>query len=210
MKNPRLRNRKARNTETKSEFISHYLILTDTEETEKNYMYGLRDTIPNELKRKIIIKVERISSRKIIEDSVSLAARQNNLSEPWIIFDRDKVKDFDRIIEEAENKGINVAWSNPCIEIWFFAYFGSMPNFYDSVDCVKGFEREFKKITGKKYHKGDEQIYSKLIKYGNEKEAVAIARQTAKHQLNSKPSKQCPGTVMYLLIEKIKKQIENT
>ena len=75
MKNPRLRNRKARNTETKSEFISHYLILTDTEETEKNYMYGLRDTIPNELKRKIIIKVEKIFSRKIIEDSVSLAAR---------------------------------------------------------------------------------------------------------------------------------------
>ena len=29
--------------------LGYYFIVTDTEETEQNYMYGLRDSIPKEL-----------------------------------------------------------------------------------------------------------------------------------------------------------------
>ena len=46
---------------------------------------------------------------------------------PWIVFNRDQVQGFDEIIAEAVSKGIQVGWSNPCFEIWMYAYFGSMP-----------------------------------------------------------------------------------
>ena len=33
--------------------------MTDTEETEKNYFEGLRDSIPTELRERLVIKVEK-------------------------------------------------------------------------------------------------------------------------------------------------------
>ena len=40
--------------------LGYYLIVTDTEETEKNYFEGLRDSIPSELKDRLVIKVEKL------------------------------------------------------------------------------------------------------------------------------------------------------
>ena len=39
--------------------LGYYLIVTDTEETEKNYFEGLRDSVPEELKERLVIKVEK-------------------------------------------------------------------------------------------------------------------------------------------------------
>ena len=38
-------------------YTSTNFIVADTEETEQNYMYGLRDSIPKELQGKLVIKV---------------------------------------------------------------------------------------------------------------------------------------------------------
>lgn len=66
---------------------------------------------------------------------------------PWIVFDRDEVKDFDEIIKEAEALGINVGRSNPCFEIWMYSCYGAMPAIMESWVC-----NEFEKIfrTGDK------------------------------------------------------------
>ena len=37
--------------------LGYYFIVTDTKETEQNYMYGLRDAIPKDLQGKLVIKV---------------------------------------------------------------------------------------------------------------------------------------------------------
>ena len=39
--------------------LVYYLIVKDTEETEKNYFEGLRDSTPAELKDQLVIKVEK-------------------------------------------------------------------------------------------------------------------------------------------------------
>ncbi len=54
-----------------------------------------------------------------------------------IVFDRDQVKDFDEIIRLAEKNDINAGWSNPCFEIWMFAYFGEMPTIKESYICCE-------------------------------------------------------------------------
>jgi len=41
----------------------------------------------------------------------------------WCMFDRDEHPNFDRAIDLANRHGINLAISNPCIELWFILHF---------------------------------------------------------------------------------------
>ncbi|MBP3359642.1 MAG: RloB domain-containing protein [Clostridia bacterium] len=190
--------------------LGYYLIVTDTKETEQNYMFGLRDSIPDELKRRLIIKVSKTKTDNLVSEALSQAALQPQYSEPWIIFDRDQVKNFDSIIQNAEAVGINTGWSNPCIEIWFNAYFGAMPTYQTSVACCDGFETTFEKAANQKYQKSDKQIYNKLCKYGDEADAIKIAENKLKQCIINgmdKPSEMCPVTTVHRLVKEIRDKI---
>ena len=126
--------------------LGYYFIVTDTEETEQNYMYGLRDSIPRELQGKLVIKVIKTKSGDLVDEARNLASVNVQYREIWIIFDRDKVMNFDEIIRQAEDKGISVGWTNPCIEEWFNAYFGAMPTYQDFGVCRSFLCYEAKKM----------------------------------------------------------------
>ena len=130
--------------------LGYYFIITDTKETEQNYMLGLRNSIPRELQGKLVIKVCKTKTVELVSEALDMASLQPQYGEPWIVFDRDQVKDFDQIVSTALGKRINVGWSNPCIEIWFSTYFGTMPTFQDSVSCCNGFSQKFTQVTGQK------------------------------------------------------------
>jgi RloB-like protein len=49
------------------------------------------------------------------------------------MFDRDEHPNFDRAIDLATRHGINLAMSNPCIELWFILHFE---------DCTVHIERQ--------------------------------------------------------------------
>ena len=195
--------------------LGYYLIVTDTEETEKNYLEGLRDSLPKELKGRLVIKVEKEETVNLVEKALELRSGEPQLRKLWIVFDRDEVKDFDKIIQEAEKNGVNVGWSNPCFEIWLHAYFGKMPvvqNSPQSVGCYKNFSKELNKVTKQKYSKNDREIYQKLIEYGDEKKAIEVAKKNyAAHSqnVNNKPSAMCPACTVYLLVEEIKNKVES-
>lgn len=191
--------------------LGYYFIVTDTKETEQNYMLGLRDSIPKELQGKLVIRVCKAKTVELVSEALNMASLQPQYGEPWIVFDRDQVKGFDQIVSTALEKGIKVGWSNPCIEIWFSAYFGAMPSFQDSVSCCNGFSQKFTQVTGQKYEKADTAIYQKLCHHGDEKQAVVIAeKKLAEHIRNCKsnPSEMCPCTTVHNLIEEIISKIE--
>ena len=191
--------------------LGYYFIVTDTEETEQNYMYGLRDSIPKDLQGKLVIRVIKTKTQKLVEEAQNLASLNPQFGEIWIVFDRDQVQDFDKIISEALSKGINVGWTNPCIEEWFHAYFGSMPTYSNSVACCDNFARVFERIAKQKYDKSDPSIYDKLNRFGDEREAIRIAEQKmSEHERNGrdKPSEKCPGTTVHLLVDEIKSKIK--
>ncbi|MDD4029799.1 MAG: RloB family protein [Bacteroidales bacterium] len=190
--------------------LGYYLIVTDTKETEKNYMNGLRDSIPERLRRKLVVKVSGTKTDKLVREAIEAASLQPQYREPWIIFDRDRVNNFDQIIQEAEQNGIKTGWSNPCIEIWFSAYLGKIPGYDNSVACCNGFAQKFPRITGREYDKSDTRIYSKLCEYGDEKKAIINANSKYREQnekCNSKPSEMCPCTTVYRLVKEIKEKI---
>lgn len=114
---------------------------------------------------------------------------------------------FDEIITEAVRKEIQVGWSNPCFEIWLYAYFGSMPAIQDSWTCCSEFERVYETKTGQKYSKADEQMYGKICKVGDEEKAIQIAQQKLEQCIREdkiKPSEMCPCTTVHELVGEIK------
>ena len=173
-------------------------------------MLGLRDSIPKELQGKIVIKVCEAKTVELVSEAINMASLQPQYGEPWIVFDRDQVKDFDRIISTALKNGINVGWSNPCIEIWFNTYFGSMPAYQNSMSCCSGFAQKFAQVTGQKYDKADKAIYQKLCRYGDEQQAINIAQRKLDEPTRdgtNEPSKMCPCTTVHVLIEEIAKKV---
>lgn len=200
--------RKERNHFRKrSQKLGHYFIVTDTEETEQKYIYGLRDSIPLQIKNNLVIKVVKTRTIDLVDKAISLASQQAQYSEIWIVFDRDQVKDFDNIVKDALSKDVKVGWSNPCIEIWFHAYFGSMPVSTESVKCCNDFKKEFSQKTKQQYSKADKEIYMRLNKYGNENQAIEFAEQRLKQRIkenSDEPSQMFACTTVHKLVKDIK------
>lgn len=178
-KKDRTGNRKTREhrKRLKEPELGYYLIVTDTEATERCFFTGLYQSLPEEVKNRLLIKVVETNSSDLIDQCLRLVAYDPQYRIPWIVFDRDQVKDFDDIIYDAEIRGIRVGWSNPCFEIWMFAYFGNMPAIQSSKECCSKFGIAYEAKTGQEYAKSDERMYGKICKAGNEERAVQIAKQ---------------------------------
>ena len=188
-----------------------YLIVTDAEKTEKNYFEEIKNIIPDVLKNDLQIK---IYSNKPLAKIIDFATEQRNKDERfrdiWLVFDRDEVKNFDKLIEDAKESKMNVAWSNPCFEIWLMSYFKNLENISTSKKCCDTFEKVFQDNTGKKYKKSEEKIYNILCEKGNENKAIERSREKY-HQVRkdySHPSKMIGCTTVYKLVEELKKKIE--
>lgn len=187
-----------------------YLIVTDTKKTEKNYLLGLRDTIPKELQRQLTIHVEKAPTEKLVEKALAAADLHSQYGEIWIVFDRDRVTNFDQIICEAEAHGIHVAWSNPCIEVWFSAYWGKMLTAPESTDCCSQFSAAYERKVGQEYEKAEESIYAKLCASGSEADAILRAEQKlqAHHKVGrTTPSEMIPCTTLHRLVQEIRRKI---
>lgn len=189
--------------------LGYYLIFTDAEATEKLYFEGLRNSLPKDIQRKLVIKVETKKTKKLIEECLKQMTYNPQYLSPWIVFDRDRVPNFNQIIEEAKNKGIHVGWSNPCFEIWLYCYFEDMPAIKESDKCWKKFADTFLKNTKRDYRKSDKKIYQTLTKYGDEQKAIDLAKQKYNECIKNKkknPSDMIPCTTVHQLVEEIKQK----
>lgn len=94
--------------------MGYYLVVTDTDATERCYFNGLYNSLNEETKDKLVIKVIKTDTDNLVQKCLELTAYEAQYRIPWIVFDRDEVTDFDKIIKEAEKADINIAWSNQC------------------------------------------------------------------------------------------------
>ena len=189
--------------------LGYYCVVTDTKETEKNYLYGLRESLPNNVQNKLNIQVVSTETKDLFEEASRLKNLNPQYSQTWIVFDRDRVTAFDAIIEQADADGIKVGWSNPCIEIWFHAYYGKMPVFQGgrafSKECWSSFKKIYKQKTGQEYEKADSRIYRQLKNTGDEAAAINLADQRfkANDDGKKKPSEMDSTSTLFMLIEDI-------
>ena len=181
--------RKPRTSQTRVPHMGYYCIITDTKETEINYILGFKESLPEEYRDKIVIKVIKSETDNMVKRCKEEVAKMPQYGELWIVFDRDRVVRFDEIIKQAEKENIKVGWSNPCIETWFDAYLGAMQYCSDSVACCHKFGEKFERISGKEYKKSSKQIYEFLCRYGKEEDAIKIAKNKLQHYLNAGTTK---------------------
>ena len=189
--------------------LGYYLIVTDTEATERCFFTGLHQALPEDVRKRLVIKVVEAKTRAMIDKCLELTAYEAQYRIPWIVFDRDQVQGFDEIIAEAERKDIEVGWSNPCFEIWLHAYFGVMPAIQDSWICCSEFGRVYESKTGQKYSKADEKMYGKLCMTGDEEKAIQIAQQKleqCEREGKTKPSEMYPCTTVHKLVGEIREK----
>jgi len=86
-----------------------------------------------------------------------------------------------------------------------------MPADQASTLCCKHFGQKYLQLTNRKYQKSDPAIYSKLYRFGDEKQAIRIAKQKLNNHTKNgqkKPSEMCPATTVHILVEKIRETID--
>ena len=190
--------------------LGYYLIVTDTQGTERCYFEGLYASLPAESKSKIVIKVVETKTVDLIDKYLELTAYDAQYRTPWIVFDRDQVPNFDAIVDGAKNKDIYVGWSNPCFEIWMYAYYGSMPAIQESWTCCSKFGEIYKNKTGQEYDKADKDIYRRIVETGDEDKALKIAQQKLEQAIRNgyeKPSEMVPCTTVHELVGEIRNKV---
>lgn len=204
-------NRKSRDQRRplKTPALGYYLIVTDTEATERCYFRGLHKSLPVEVQNKLVIKVVETKTRTMIDKCLEMTAYNAQYRMPWIVFDRDAVKDFDEIIKEAEAYGIGVGWSNPCFEIWMYSYYGEMPKITESWTCCSEFGKIYQRKTRQKYSKADDELYQKIFQTGDEEKALQIAQRKYEQCVREGktiPSQMCPCTTVHQLVGEIRQK----
>lgn len=203
--------RKQRTVSSRHKEFGNYCVVTDGQETEPNYFCGLRDSIPAELRDHIKIEVCRACKpQNLVKKTESIREDDRKkdflIRRYWIVFDRDEVPTFDAIIADAQSKGFEVGWSNPCFELWLAGYFsaGSVPNYESSKECVAAFEKLFKGRANFEYKKNVQNLYDVLKNKGDERAALQNAETKHRNEraVKSKPSEMCCTTV-YRLVKEI-------
>ena len=189
--------------------LGYYIIITDTEGTEACFFRGLRQHLPKKLQDRLVIKVESTRTAHLLEQAEEVIAYNAQYRKPWIVFDRDKVPMFDQIISDALKRGIHVGWSNPCFEIWLYAYFGEMPFIDESTKCCRDFGDKFRNRVGYPYKKADPHLYESILTKGDEEKAIDFAAsRIEQHKRDGKkqPSEMCSATTVHVLVQEIREK----
>lgn len=137
----------------------------------------------------------------------------------WCVFDVDikpsdntqKAK-FNNAISLAENNDINIAYSNDCLELWFYLHFQytdqkNLRDFYFS-ELGRIFNINYRKIG--KNRSFTRLIYSKLQKLESSNQDKAIERAKKLVHINNDlpPFDKNPYTTVHLLVESLNKHLK--
>ena len=186
-------------------------VATEGRLTERDYISDIRMSlrIPKELV--VLLRHECTDPLSLVEQvlgRISGSDFDGDLDEAWVVFDVDEHRQnpvaqarFARAICLAEANGVNVAYSNPCVELWLLLHFESQ-----TAELNRGQAREKLKKYLPSYDKALTEKELALLRPAN---AVATARagqllaKAARPEYKEFPFLN-PTTRFHVLIERIK------
>ncbi len=209
--------KKQRIVEARIQFPPYMYIVSEGTKTEPNYINGLVNKINSWCKK--YSRGDRIKvygtgcntvgllefARKQVDEEFPQA------TEVWLVYDKDDFPydNFDNTEFSAQGREdireYRVAWSNESIELWFLLHFQELSANVGREQYLKLLNKHLEQNGYAKYDKNDKDIYKKLA----DKTEIAIAR--AKKQYNSynqePPSRRCPATRVFELVEELEKYL---
>ncbi|WP_152990190.1 RloB family protein [Sphaerimonospora mesophila] len=124
--------------------------------------------------------------------------RGKAFDEYWCVFDVDEHRNLDRAIDLALHAGINVAISNPCIELWFILHFR---------DQWANLDRHRAQDMAKTLLGCEKVLTTRALQQLVERHDAAVLRARAlerKHVGDGSPPRSNPSTDLWCLIQRIR------
>lgn len=193
------------------ELPPYTFIISEGTKTEPNYISGLTDIVNQKFSEftsgpRILVKGTGRNTKGLLD----YARKQVDIEFPqaevvWLMYDKDDfpLDNFDNTQYSAEKRKdfrqYRVAWSNECIELWFVLHFQEL--------TVNNGREHYQEILRKKlgYKKNLTNLYELL----QDKTEIAIERARRQYEayIDTPPSKRCPATRVYELVEELRKYI---
>ncbi len=182
-------------------------IISEGTKTEPNYIHGFAAAINAKYcgfssGPRVLVRGTGKNTKGLLKYARKQVEKEFPQAETvWLMYDKDDfpLDNFDNTQHSAEGKKerrqYRVAWSNECIELWFVLHFQEL--------TVNNGREQYQEILRQKcgYEKNLKNLYELL------RDKTDIAIQRAKRQYEAytdePPSKRCPATRVYELVEEL-------
>ena len=187
-------------------------VFTEGEKTEPGYLEAFKKIHVELFVKRSIFDLKIISGVGVPMTIVNRAIQElENLQGPfsgndsvWAMFDRDKHPEFEEAKTKARNKGVHLAVSNPCFEIWGIYHYRDWQGPMERHQCQNELEQlcpSYDKKCGKTFVDKD------AIK-GKYSDAIKRAEKSLKSREDEGDPEGNPSTSVHYLMEEILSKVE--
>lgn len=107
--------------------LNRVIIACEGSKTEKNYFQAFFNRLivnKNISKTSLVIAIHKHTDPQgVLKDLLKVLNKDNEFEHQWIVIDRDEHINFADTLYQAESINVNVAYSNPCFELWYLLHF---------------------------------------------------------------------------------------
>lgn len=171
-----------------------FLVVCEGEKTEPNYFDAFR--VPKDVK----VVGTGYNTVVLVEEAIRLR-EGGDYDQVWCVFDRDSfpVDHFNQALQLAQSKGIKVAYSNECFELWYVLHC----SYHQAATERHMYPALLSRLLGQPYSKSSPMIYGLL----EDRMEVAIrnAERLHKNYIPHNPCRDNPCTTVYQLVRELRK-----
>ena len=69
--------------------LGYYYIVIDAVETEPNFFNGIKNSLPANIKGRLVIKIKTSKTYDMVDTILSDISKRPIVYDPWIVFDKD-------------------------------------------------------------------------------------------------------------------------
>ncbi len=182
---------------------TYYLIFCEGIKTEPNYFTAFSEELPKGTVTIDIVGTGANTTSLVEQAKDYCRSKCYGFDQKWVVFDKDdfSLDQFNQAIQNAQNEGFRVAYSNEAFELWYLLHFEY---------CDTGIQRHryIKKLTkylGNKYKKNDPTIYKQLLKKGDQARAIRWAQMLYDLYDHTSPANENPSTCVHFLVTELNK-----
>ncbi|MFE4975848.1 RloB family protein [Kitasatospora sp. NPDC056651] len=99
------------------------LVVCGAKVTERDYLQGLKSSARNSAVSLKIVEHPRSPSQVVDHAALLRDQARGEYDETWCVLDVDQFVDLEEAMAGARRKNIEVAFSNPCFELWLLLHF---------------------------------------------------------------------------------------
>lgn len=175
-------------------------------ETEYHYFEGFKKKLEGYDLIDLRLQIEKMKKKggaspvELLEYAIK---NKQKLEESWIVFDKDEFPNIHSVVCKAKQYNINVAFSNPCFELWFLNHYNYCESSLSTSQCIEQIKRKFRENHRKIYLKNDTECFESV--YSRTKKAIKNSEKQYKKisEEFTNVDKQNPSTLVYLIVSKL-------